>query len=248
MVMEISKVMPRIEMVITKKGNRKMAIRALNLGHGIRNDQNLSVLPDRIIFSSKFINSNGLEKYEYTTFLIDDDDPYFLGFNFHSERTEGALKIQTQTRNGKVSGTRIVKTAGLYRLHPIANRVSKSNKPSDRVFSITKDINENFYKIFFRPVFENSTDFNDRNLIPSGLGIYRYFDANGQLLYIGKGNIKERANQQDRKDWGIQKIEYSLLKTEEEAFEWESFYINKYEEENGVIPTFNRIRGRSEKN
>lgn len=225
-----------------------MNIRSLNLGYSAREMDKLSLLSDRIIFSAQFIKSNNLEKFEYVNFLMDDDDAYFLGFIFMKQREPGTLKILTQSRGNKISGSRIVKTVGLYNLHPIAKKVSKFKNPKDRTFQIIKDINESFYKVIFRPIFENSSSYSERNLIPIGSGIYRYYDKSAQLIYIGKGVIRDRANIREREEWGIEKIEYSFLNSDDESFHWETYYIQKYEDEYGTIPMYNRIRGRSEKN
>ena len=76
-------------------------------------------------------------------------------------------------------------------------------------------------------------------------GIYRYIDKSDQILYIGKGLIKQRASDAERANWGIDKIEYSVIEDENKALEWESYYIDLYVTTNGLRPPFNRIKGHS---
>ena len=58
------------------------------------------------------------------------------------------------------------------------------------------------------------------------------------------GKIKDRVKAH-RREWDIDKIEYSVLDSEEDCKKWESYYIDKYKYEFGTLPPFNRIRGKS---
>jgi excinuclease UvrABC nuclease subunit len=101
--------------------------------------------------------------------------------------------------------------------------------------------------VVLRPAFEHKISFEKRNSIPDALmGIYRYKDKTGSVLYIGKGYIKTRSNSQDRREWGVHEIEYSSLPTDEDSLKWESYYIQSYQNEFGLLPPFNRISGHSQ--
>lgn len=226
-----------------------MVIRVLKLGIVDRNDELFTLGKDSASFNAKFIKNNNLEDCINVRFLIDDEDPYFLGFEFLKENSSDSLRLMASSRDKKIPGkksyTRRVKVAGLLNEHRIARLISKQEDVDSRSFEILKNANESFYKIYFRPIFENEIKFEDRNQIPAGIGIYRYFDQEDNLVYIGKGQIKDRANSPDRVDWKIKKIQYSYLSNEEDCFKWENFYLKKFEEEKGVLPSFNRISGKS---
>ena len=75
-------------------------------------------------------------------------------------------------------------------------------------------------------------------------GIYRYW-SDDEVVYIGKGNIRERfQSETERKNWLVSKIEYSVIEDDQEAFEWESWWIERFREENnGHRPRFNKVGG-----
>jgi hypothetical protein len=98
-----------------------------------------------------------------------------------------------------------------------------------------------------RPNFEIIVNYLDKNTIPEAFkGIYRYRNKEDQIIYIGKGGIKTRVNSPERRDWGIQKIEYSILLDDELSFYWENYYLDRYLSTHGSKPPFNVIMGKSE--
>ena len=66
------------------------------------------------------------------------------------------------------------------------------------------------------------------------------------MLYIGKGNIKARANSPERNGWGVSKIQYSVIADDEKCFYWENYYLERFVASNGAKPPFNVIMGKSE--
>ena len=182
---------------------------------------------------------------EGITFLQDDDDPYFLGFKFRdSLKYPNTLALQSTSKES-VSGL-TVKGTELISKSPILQRIQKSENKSDRTFEITYEKSGDYYSTYLRPIFEISLNWENRNTIPDDArGIYRYTDKNEQVLYIGKGVIKQRASSPDRLSWGIYKIEYSVLESEEKSLEWESYYLDLYRSTFGLLPPFNRIAGHS---
>ena len=159
-----------------------------------------------------------------------------------------ALALQSASVDGKPKYTRTLKAAKLFtesiHLQAVRNNPNKASK----VFEIKKDkVNGKFY-ITLRPTFEKSIGFSERNLIDSrAQGIYRYLNSSDDVVYIGKGFIRDRANSQERAKWQIKTIEYSVLQTDDECLKWEAFYLNEYESQHGSIPMFNEIKGHSDK-
>ena len=81
--------------------------------------------------------------------------------------------------------------------------------------SLDNFLDENIIKIekcfFFTvaPCFECN---NESITIPEGAtGIYRYRNSDDEVIYIGRGNIRDRLRSPERKDWDIAKVEYSLI-------------------------------------
>lgn len=76
--------------------------------------------------------------------------------------------------------------------------------------------------------------------LPTGPGIYRYYDAGGQLLYVGKAkNIRKRVSSYFNKTIDsykthelvkrIEKIEFTLVNTEQDAFLLENSLIKQFQ-------------------
>jgi len=220
-----------------------MAIRELSLGHSDRERQLLTLLKDSITFSAEFIINNNLQKCRSVKMLIDDDDPYFLGMRFFNESDIDGCLTLLKNNARSTANTRTVKSTGLYRAHKLLHLLSKQEDKRLRSFDVVKDIDEDFFKIYLRPMFENRSLWESRNLIKPGIGIYRYLDSTDSVVYIGKGNVRDRANAQTRSDWGITEIQYSILKADEECFKWEAFYLEEFVKATGSLPAFNRIKG-----
>jgi len=97
-----------------------------------------------------------------------------------------------------------------------------------------------------RPNFEITVNWTDKHKIPENLiGIYRYLSRDGQVLYIGKGQIKSRAQSSERNEWGVAKIQYSVLNDDEKCFFWENYHLDKFVSSTGAKPPFNVIMGKS---
>ncbi len=105
------------------------------------------------------------------------------------------------------------------------------------------------------PAFEKSISPSEINQLDSNaMGIYRYRGGNDgeEVIYIGKGNIRERFQQESgRLDWNISRIEYSILQGEgsdQKAIEWESWWIQRFRRENnGRRPRYNQQDGHRQK-
>jgi hypothetical protein len=198
-----------------------------------------------IFFSSTFIKSYGLEGKQSISFFEDDEDPYLLGFEFYDEQGQkDSLVLQ---KYGVNAVGRTVKANLVINKSKILQSVQKDPLKLNRTFEISRDSKTNLFFIILRPIFEHKISFDKRNSLPDDLsGIYRYKDKTGSILYIGKGNIKTRSNSPDRKEWGIRDIEYSSVPTSEDSLKWESYYIDVYKNEFGMLPPMNRIGGHSQ--
>ena len=94
------------------------------------------------------------------------------------------------------------------------------------------------------PAFEKSVFPSDiRSLSSETRGIYRYLKGN-EVIYIGRGRIRERYQEIGRRTWEVSKIEYSAIPDDEKAIEWEAWWIDRFQQEhNGNLPRYNQVRG-----
>jgi hypothetical protein len=198
-----------------------------------------------ISFSAVFIKNKNLQSKLSIQFFYDDEDPYKLLFRFNDlEGIEGHLSILKSGRGSHANNGRMVKATELINKRAVLSSIQSLEMKSSRTFDIKYDKFENYYFISLRPSFENVVlSENMSSLPPNGSGIYRYLDKEGDVIYIGKGNIKNRLQSDERKTWGIHKIEYSILNSEDDSFKWESFYLEDYQNRFGKLPSFNKIGG-----
>ena len=197
-----------------------------------------------ISFSASFIKSKELHTMVSVGFFIDDKDQYKLLFKFYKEEGLPNTLVLLKSGRGGVSYGRTVKAQELFSKNRVLSSIQKLTTKSSRTFDIKFDKFDGYYFISLRPSFENFVLVGNSSSLPSSAnGIYRYLDKSGDVIYIGKGNIKSRLQSTERKTWGINKIEYSILNSEDDSFKWESFYIDEYQNQFGLLPTFNRISG-----
>ena len=203
-----------------------------------------------ISFSASFIKSKKLQTMVSVGFFIDDNDPYKLLFKFYEEEgLQNTLVLLKSGRGGAVSNGRTVKAQEIFSKNRVLSSIQKLKNKSSKTFDIKFDKFINYYFISLRPSFENCVLVENLSSIPSDAsGIYRYLDKNEDVIYIGKGLIKARLQSNERKTWDIQKIEYSILNSEDDSYQWESFYLEQYKYEFGVLPPFNRISGHTQNN
>jgi len=200
----------------------------------------LSFRKSGLYWNANFIKNNRLEKHTDVEFHRDDDNPYLLGFTFHESQTQASLSLQKAGRDTNSNG-RTVKAAALRKANKLIDAECKSESDP---FPISYDKHHKIFYIELRPNFVNKIKFSEIQRLPADLkGIYRYLDKENSIIYIGKGLIRQRAEQDERKEWGVNVVEYAEIESDEDAFDWESHYIEEYRQNNGFLPTFNRIRG-----
>lgn len=226
-----------------------MAIKEVVLERIPSQDSVLYINKSGISFSAKFIKKEKLESAEGIKFLIDDEDPYFLGFVFTDDSSvPNTLSLLASGRGKKGTSAGVtIKAKELINKNIILKSIQNLPNKIDRTFEISFNKMQKIYFILLRPNFEVSLNWSEKNKIPDSFsGIYRYLDRNGETIYIGKGNIKLRASSPERKDWGVAKIQYSVISTEEKSYYWENYYLERFVNINGAKPPFNVIMGKSE--
>jgi plasmid maintenance system killer protein len=225
-----------------------MAIKEITLNRIPAQDSVLYINKSGISFSANFIKKEKLQEAKGVKFFEDDEDPYYLGFKFKNDLEESnTLSLMASGRSKGGSAGFTIKASELINKNPILKNIQKMTSRQDRTFEIFYEKKTNIYSILLRPNFEIIVKFSDRNTIPDAFkGIYRYRNNDGQIIYIGKGGIKTRVNSPERKEWGISKIEYSVLLDDDISYYWENYYLERYVSTFGSKPPFNVIMGKSE--
>ena len=225
-----------------------MAIKEVSLDRIPSQDAVLYISKSGITFSATFIKKHNLQNHLGVKFFVDDEEPYYLGFNFVNDTSEpNTLSLLASGRSKGGSAGFTIKASELINKNAILKNIQKLPDRTDRTFEISFDKKSNLFSITLRPNFEITVSWTDKNRIPETYtGIYKYIGKEGQVLYIGKGNIKARANSPERNSWGVSKIQYSVIADDEKCFYWENYYLERFVASNGAKPPFNVIMGKSE--
>ena len=198
-----------------------------------------------IYFSAMFIKTHGLENHEAVSFHIGSEDPYILGFDFHTESgAANSLMLARSGRKGTTAG-RMVKASEHFSSHLTLKKISTLENKAQRKFEVRRDKESGFYFITLRPSFERTLPFDETDKLPDNvLGIYRYLH-NGEVAYIGEGRLKDRAKDHRKAGWPWDKYEYSIVDDKETVQRLEAQYINEHEQQYGVRPRHNKQSGRN---
>lgn len=199
----------------------------------------ISIKPNRFYFNVVFVRVAQIESYSFMNIFCNDDERC-IGFQFKKEKdSPDDYKINGSIKKGLYGQCREIVEKGWVR------SVIQNNKNNQ--FYVSRDGKIWFIKLM--PAFETSVLRSEYQKINAELcGIYRYVNKEHEIVYIGKGNIRKRLSENQREGWDFVKIEYSQIEDDEKAYEWELFWIDKYESEKGRIPIYNQIRGhRNEK-
>lgn len=225
-----------------------MAIKEISLERIPSQDSVVYINKSGITFSAQFIKKFRLENSQGVKFFSDDEDPYFLGFQFTDDSSApNTLSLLASGRSKGGSAGFTIKASELINKNPVLKNIQGQSVKKERTFEVNFDKKSGMYSVILSPSFEISISWADRNKIPDSInGIYRYLNSEGNVIYIGKGNIKSRVSSPERKEWGITKIQYSVITDDDKCYYWENYYLERFVETTGAKPPFNVIMGKSE--
>lgn len=203
----------------------------------------ISIRKQHIGFNGVFVKEADLQKFNKVKIYIDDEN-FRIGFKFHNsdDPHSHALFSDNPSNNTKAtSATQLIKKYGFIK------KISEFKNVLDRQFEVNRDIQDkNFWVAQLCPAFEHagSSESDLKHL----RGIYRYKRADGEVVYIGKGDILSRLSSLERKEWDFDKIEYSIINDPVEQSKWERYWLDKFIELESRFPFYNKINGKRSKN
>jgi len=169
-----------------------------------------------------------------------DDSGRKVALRFISEPTSETFTVGTDG-GGKARNTngKMIGCGSVIKANPILLEMAVGSKEKSRVKFINVD---DKWEATLIPVFNLDAKLTSPK--DGDVGVYRYlFD--GQVVYIGQGNIKQRLAAEERKTWVFDKIDYFLTKDSAEAILLETLYIEDYKKEYKRLPMFNKVSGAS---
>jgi hypothetical protein len=196
----------------------------------------------QIGFNSFFVKVAELEKQSRVQIKVKPKSMK-IGFKFHNDSSIRDSYVLTKD-GGSGGKSRVIQTSNIFKLHPWIDAITKLDQRT-RQFEPKWVSADSLWVISICPPFENRVS--DRSEIPHDVfGIYRY-KLGDAIVYIGRGAVRSRAQSSERKDWNFETIEYSIIPEEEDQKKWEAFWLDRYVEQEGRLPFYNRISGEKSK-
>ncbi len=198
----------------------------------------VSIGPNRISFSAVFARTAAIQPNTFVTVHVDAEN-LKIGFEFHVEKRNNSFGLSH--RNGKSGAacsciSLVQKCAWI---GAVANL-----EPRNRRFTPFKE--GKLWVIQLCPAFEERRARESADIPSDARGIYRYVREDGEIVYIGRGEIRKRLSQPERQDWDFDRVEYSLVADPDQQVRWEDYWITRFRESSkGRLPIYNKISGSS---
>lgn len=206
----------------------------------------VSVRRDAFALSASLSKEADLMTFKCVAVLIDNDDMR-VAFRFHNDEEDvnsyRLSKDGGQQKRGKsrAGNSLSIQARRIINETPWLKHIALEKDPAVRRFVASWDGRLGLWVVACRPNFEYRVS--DAQGIPvQASGIYRYVH-NDEVVYIGRGMIRQRVASSEREDWEFDRIEYSLLEGEKAQFYWEDWWIDWHEKRYGKKPIHNRVRG-----
>lgn len=204
--------------------------------HISANEPVISIYGNRFHYSAHFVKLAELKNFSYVNYYIDEVERK-IGFEFSRTEVEG-YSYMLENRNNKMWRSTANEIISKY---PWVRKVAFLKDRGINKFISKK--RESLWTIQLCPAFENRIPRNEVNRIGDVKGIYRYL-LKEEVMYFGKGNIRQRVGDGERKDWEYDTIEYSLIENEEDQYQWEYFWLEHYKDNNlRLLPYYNKVSG-----
>ncbi|MFH1459020.1 MAG: hypothetical protein ABIG64_01420 [Candidatus Omnitrophota bacterium] len=167
-----------------------------------------------------------------------------IGFEFvkNNEKNSYSLSRASAAEKGKKRVGLNCASKGIIKKYSWLKAVASLPDAKDRRFYPKKE--NSLWVIQLCPAFEEKKARESADIPSDAVGIYRYVRENGEVVYIGRGHIKNRLNSGERDGWDFDRIEYSIVNNPDEQVNWETFWLEKYKENNnGKLPIYNKLSG-----
>ncbi len=201
----------------------------------------ISISSDHISFNAMFTRIAEIGPEKRVIVHIDSESRQ-VGFEFTTDdRSDSfALSRSSSDKKGK-KRTGFFCSAGFIRDHPWIYSISKLPVRDRRFYNPRKE--GQIWVIQLCPAFEERRA-RESTSIPSDVsGIYRYLREDGEIVYIGRGNVKKRLCSPDRQEWDFDIVEYSVIPDPDLQIKWEEYWIQRFSKENNRLPFYNKISG-----
>lgn len=202
----------------------------------------VAVRPDHFAFNTTFVRLACLKADDRVTFHV-DSERLKIGFEFSQDKTPNSYALASQNAKGKRGSSAGMQCSsrGLVLKFPWVQSVTKL-PPKSRRFSVSKE--GKLWVIQLCPAFEEQRARESADIPSDASGIYRYVRESGEVVYIGRGQIRQRLSEPQRVDWDFDRVEYSIVANPDDQVRWETYWLDKFKQENGgKLPRYNKVSG-----
>jgi len=190
-----------------------------------------------------------LDDFQRVTIRLDDAEMR-VALHFHNdENDENSYAVHFDGGGGSRSAADPGRKQRIYATQcqnvlksvPWLKKISRLKDANHRRFTARFDQRLGWWIIQMRPSFDRTVTTQDQ--VPSELtGIYRYIHKD-EVVYIGRGLLRQRLRVSEREDWDFDRIEYSIIDDKSQRKRWESEWLNLHEKAHGKLPRYNRVAG-----
>lgn len=159
-----------------------------------------------------------------------------MAIQFHSDETDNDSFILARDGGNKSSLNRLISAKALLAQSPVASALAREGGSACRLPARKVD---GRWVIDLAPCFERTLS-QSGEITVGATGIYRYRNGN-DTVYIGRGNLRDRLSQADRRGWDFDRIEYSIINDDAVERRWESFWLDEFRRAHNRWPTYNKI-------
>ena len=204
----------------------------------------ITVRSQAFAFNVAFVKQADLEKpANRRVSLYFDDEDRRIGFEFHGrdDDPDSYAVSGDGGQGGKDKRSRAVQPTAEIRNREWVRAVASGE---ERRFEPQRDNVKGLWVIQLCPAFEKIARSVDE--IPSGAkGLYRLVHGD-EIVYIGQGApIRSRVRDHEKDGWAFDRSEFCVVEDANRRAEWERHWLDRYRDEKGALPRYNRIGGRS---
>lgn len=219
------------------KNKEKKNMEEFKKKHGRSTEPEVSISSNNITFNYVLASLAGLRNVKSVGYFIDTANRK-LGFQFNSKAAAENTYSVFPVKN---SSTFKSSCGALVKNLPWLTAIVSNNDSKKRRLKVKQE--GKLWIAYCIPSFENKVNVSEiYSVVPSeASGIYRYKDKTGQIIYIGRGNIKNRLAEPERKEWNIETVEYSEIADQKDQITWEKYWLDDFKNNNnGKLPYYNK--------
>lgn len=196
---------------------------------------------EHVAFNTQFAALAGLKAGKRVKYFVDEANYRVAMKFFENDETENTYAI---TFSGKNAYSGYGELKNLSWVNAIQKLPTHQRRFEPRL--VTTEFGK-LWEVSVCPSFELKRARESDKIAADEVGIYRY-KRDGEVVYIGRGNVKERLRSPGRNEWEFDVVEYSRVENPDDQAKWEDYWLEQYRAENdGRLPLYNKIRAAASK-